>query len=100
MSGYANFIAEDRRLVILRFLADDNDYRLNDSILQKALDQVGHNVSRDMVRSDLSWLEEQGLITVEVVLDQIHVAELTKRGLDVAEGRSKVPGVKRPEPRG
>ncbi|MGD9638372.1 MAG: ArsR family transcriptional regulator [Alphaproteobacteria bacterium] len=73
---------------------------MNDSILQTALNQVGHNVSRDVLRSELAWLEEQGLVKVEVVLDHIHVAELTTRGLDVAEGRSKIPGIKRPGPKG
>jgi hypothetical protein len=98
MGDYAKFIAEDRRLVILRLLSYEGDYALNDSVVQTALEQVGHGVSRDVVRSDFSWLKEQDLITVEIVHKKIHVAKLTNRGNDVSHGRASCPGVKRPSP--
>ncbi len=99
-TDFNEFIKQDRRLVILRFLAEDNDYKLNDSVLSTALEQVGHNVSRDVLRSELVWLKEQGLIKVDVLMEHIYVATLTERGLDVSKGLSLVPGVKRPSPRG
>jgi DNA-binding transcriptional ArsR family regulator len=89
-------LASDRRLVILRSLADQN-FELNDSVLQVVLDEFGHNVSRDVVRTELSWLAEQGLVTLEDVgKGRVIVATLTERGGDVAAGRAKVPGVRRP----
>ena len=96
--NYAKHITQDRRLAVLRLLADDPGYSHNDSVLQTALDAIGHTVSRDQVRVDLAWLEEAGLVTVRVVNETIHVATLTKRGIDVAAGRAVVPGVKRPSP--
>ncbi len=35
--AYRDFMTEDRRLAELRFLAEDNDYSLNDSVMQTAL---------------------------------------------------------------
>lgn len=91
---------EDARLVLLRSLAEDPDYRLNESLLQTILDQFGHAMSRDRIRTELRWLEEQGLISVELVAGVTMVATLTTRGADVASGRARVDGVKRPSPRG
>lgn len=91
-------LAEDRRLVILRFLAEEPDYRLNTSLLQDALDSIGHRVSRDVVHADAAWLEDAGLVTREQ-LGPVLIIKLTARGVDAATGRTIVPGVKRPGPR-
>ena len=98
MNDFAKTFTEDRRLVILRLLSESPNYSANGSIIHTALGQFGHNVSRDQVRTDLAWLKEQELVGVEVVGDQLHVATLTQRGLDVAQGRATVPGIKRPSP--
>ena len=58
----------------------------------------GHRLSRDKVRTQLSWLQEQGLVTL-VDRAGCQIATLTTRGLDVATGNTTVPGVKRPRPR-
>jgi Fe2+ or Zn2+ uptake regulation protein len=97
MSTFADLIASDIRLVILRCLNEDPGYDLNESMLQAMLEALGHNVSRDRVRTELAWLAEQGLVTVTVVMN-VQVATLTQRGADVATGRATVPGVKRPRP--
>lgn len=88
---------EARRLVILQFLSEDDDYSINDSTLDMCLAGIGHGVSRDVLHTDLAWLAEQGLATLEEV-DSILVATLTTRGDDVAKGRAVVPGVARPRP--
>ena len=90
-------LQEDRRLVILRVLNESAGYTANDSILDSSLDTIGHKVSRDVVRAELNWLDEQGLIELEEVFST-QVATLTQRGIDVAEGQAKHPGVKRPRP--
>lgn len=98
--NFAEQVAEDRRLVILRLLDQAPGCAANDSILHSGLDHVGHRCSRDQVKTDLAWLAEQGLVRVERLDgDHIVIAALTDRGLDVQAGRATVPGVKRPSPR-
>ncbi len=89
--------AEDLRLVVLRLLAESSGYRANESLLKMALADWGHVVSRDRVRSELSWLAEQGLTTLREI-GGVMIAELTGRGGDVASGAAVAPGVRRPSP--
>ncbi len=98
MMDYKDFIAEDRRLAILRFLAEEQDYSLNDSVLHIALEKIGHAVARDVVKADLEFLRDIGLIKLELVLNKVLVAKITQRGFDVASGRTVVTGIKRPAP--
>jgi ribosomal protein L12E/L44/L45/RPP1/RPP2 len=93
-------ITQDRRLVILRALNEDAGYSQNESVLQSILEVFGHKVSRDQVRSLISWLAEQDLVNIDFVGADFMVAKLTGRGVDVATGAATVPGVKRPAPRG
>lgn len=88
---------EDQRLVILRGLIDCGG-DANESIIQQCLDLYAHRLSRDAVRNHLSWLQEQGLITIADVAG-CYVGTLTARGQDAAEGRATVPGVKKPRAR-
>lgn len=97
MNNYAEMLAEDRRLVILRLLESSGGYRANEYLLQTALPSFGHDVSQDRLRADLAWLAEQSLVQLD---DQsgVQVATATQRGVDVALGHARVPGVKRPRP--
>ena len=97
MNKFANLVAEDQRLRILQLLAEADGYDLNIRILGAALAEIGHQPSQDKLRSELAWLEEQGLIATRVV-GSIVVATAAHRGLDAAKGRARIPGVKRPEP--
>ena len=47
----------------------------------------GVNASADLIRADLTWLQEMGLARFDG-----RVASLTERGKDVARGRAKFPG--------
>lgn len=96
---YADLKNSDLRLVVLRLLNEDSGYATNDSILREALMGFGHTVSRDKVKTELRWLEEQGLVTLQEVTTVL-IARLTSRGSDVASGAARVDGVKRPGPRG
>ena len=98
MNNFSELLDSDRRLALLKSLMD-GDGSLNESILQTVLDMLGHAVSRDKIRTDLAWLKEQGLVTLETIVN-VQVAHLTDRGCDVAEGRAGVPGIKRPRPSG
>lgn len=94
---FAQTLTEDRRLVILRLLAQAPSYTANLSILHSAMSSIGHRCSRDQVAGDLAWLTEQGLLETETI-DGIVIATATQRGVDVAEARVTHPGVKRPSP--
>ena len=96
--SFRDLATKDIRLVILRSILDDG-LSLNESMLQDVLAAYGHEVSRDRVRTEMRWLEEQGLVSIDDVAG-ILVARITGRGMDVACGRSVVEGVKRPRPKG
>ena len=93
--NFSAHLTEDRRLVLLRLLAELPVYRANSSVLNVALERFGHATTRDQVRTELRWLEEQGLVSIED-MGPVLVATATERGLDVARGRAVVPGVARP----
>ncbi len=98
MTSFAEHFAQDRRLTILKLLAQAPEYTANEYLLHSALPNYGHSVSRDRVRTDLAWLAEQELVRVDNGTASMQVAQLTSRGADVAAGRATVPGVKRPVP--
>lgn len=95
---YADLVREDTRLGILQLLEEDPAYSQNERVLRAALDATrAHAVSADSVRTELGWLKEQGLVTIEPV-GELWLAKLTRRGEDVAMGRSRQAGVARPAP--
>jgi len=69
---------------------------MNESLLTDLTESYGFTPSRDRVRTELAWLAEQGLVTLDE--GNIIIAKLTERGADVARGRVTVPGIKRPSP--
>jgi hypothetical protein len=97
--AFSDLLTTDIRLVILRALEQDLGYSHNESIIHSVVERFGHKCSRDVIRTQLCWLREQGLVTIEDVAGYM-VATITLRGADVACGRATVPGVKRPNPRG
>ena len=96
---YSNIVTEHLRLAILQVLEQDTDYAHNEIVLQGALEQLGHGVSFDRLRTELAWLGEQGLVAVSEVAG-LSLDKLTLRGADAAKGRTDVPGVARPRPGG
>ncbi|SDA63538.1 hypothetical protein SAMN03159443_01922 [Pseudomonas sp. NFACC15-1] len=95
MTPYADYLRHDMRLVILRLLVEMPGYRANSSVLNTALDNFGHTASRDQVKTELQWLAEQAAVTLADI-GPVLVATLTERGQDIAAGRARVPGIKRP----
>ena len=94
-NDFSAHLSFDRRLVILRLLAEMQAYRANSSVLTMALERFGHASTRDQVKTELAWLAEQHLVKLED-LGPVLVATATERGMDVAAGRAIVPGVARP----
>ena len=97
MSSFDRTIAEHRRLAILRVLSKAPGHSGNCSILTDATNHLGVAGTRDQVRGDMRWLDEQGLVTLEE-LRTLLVARITQAGLDVANGLSRRDGVKKPSP--
>ena len=97
MTEFAEVVRADRRLTILKLLEQSDNYSANHYLLHSALPGFAHNCSADAVHTDLEWLAEQGLVTTTEAAGVL-VARLTSRGEDAANGRTRVPGVKRPRP--
>lgn len=96
--SFQTTVTEDRRLSLLLVLRETPGYSANAFLLRDAIDQIyGHSASIDQVRTDVAWLNEQGLVTARTAGDVV-LATLTTRGADVASGRAHAPGVKRPMP--
>ncbi len=97
--SFLDYIRPQRRLVILRMLSEIASHRTNTSVLVDGANHYGVVSTRDDVRTDVSWLAEQGLVRTEQLTDNVQLVVLTERGADVAEGRASVPGVRKPSPR-
>lgn len=95
--SFAKFQLADRRLTLLLALEAAAEYKANHYLLQRFCGSVGHSVSLDAIVADLTWLQSVQLLSLEHHNDVV-VATLTTQGLDVAAGRSVVPGVARPAP--
>lgn len=95
--SFQSLRAAQIRRVVLDTLKQDPAYTVNEAILRAILKDFGFAVAQDLLRTELAWLAEQGLITTS---DQggIVVAKITNRGLDLANGCTVNPGVARPEP--
>jgi hypothetical protein len=97
MTYLHTLVVEDRRLAILSLLSDSAGYSAGSPMLQLALGGLGHNIALDTVNSELAWLRDAGLCTLEDVSGVI-IAGINGRGVDVARGRTTVPGIARPRP--
>lgn len=95
--SYADVLAADRRLCILRLIKATPNWRVSAAPIAAALPQFGHAVSHDTLSADLVWLEEHRLITLSEI-GGLMVATGTQRGIDVGSGVARHPGVRRPGP--
>ncbi|MEC7931494.1 MAG: ArsR family transcriptional regulator [Pseudomonadota bacterium] len=100
MSEFSNLYDGHVRLAILRLLDGQPGYCANDSVLATAVQSLGMTCTRDQMRGHVHWLKEVGVVTLLTPIDGVIVATLTERGADVANGRSTLPGIQRPSPKG
>lgn len=98
MSSYLEILQQDRRREVLRFLADCGDYTSNGDVLLTILNHIGIRTTRDAMITELHWLSEQGFVRLEDLQDFI-VVTATERGVEIASGLARHPGVSRPRPR-
>jgi len=90
--------AEQQRIIMLQLMYQDSDYSLNDQLLQRALDLFGHAISIDRIDAHLRFLEDCDLVEVDDLGYGMLVAKLTRKGMDVAQGRIRMDGIDRPIP--
>jgi hypothetical protein len=93
MSAAQRIVEQDRRRAMLAVLLVAPGFKFPVRAVRQGVEAMGYVLSLDLVRTDIAWLAEQGL--VEQADD---VVTLTDRGNDVVMGRVAQPGVKRPEP--
>jgi hypothetical protein len=95
--SYQETVREHARIAILRFLEDAPKYTSNASMLSTQLPLLGIAFTRDQVTTELHWLREQGLVTLEDNSGFI-VATATTRGVEIAQGIARHPNIQRPRP--
>jgi hypothetical protein len=93
--AYAEKIAEDARLLILKELVRDVGGRLNELLIQSMLDLYGIRRDRDWVATQLRKLELLGAIELQPA-GELLVARITREGRDHVEERAVIAGVTRP----
>ena len=94
---YHDVLAQDRRLLILQGLAEAEGYALRETVLARLLEAQGEHIGHVRLRSQLEWLRDALLIDLDQSADP-WLAKITRRGLDVAAGKTRVAGVARPLP--
>ena len=95
--SYLETLAADRRLKILELIRD-NGGSANEEVLRTALSQLGHKrgVTRDLLRADLDMMRGHNLVRHEW-LEQLLVAHLMERGLDLVDGNVAIDGIAPPK---
>jgi hypothetical protein len=99
MPNYAELVAEARRRVLLEVLALAPSKRANDAVIRAVVDRRVDVTDRALVRADMDYLAQHGLISVDKLVDGervVWIATLTDSGAAVARGRAHV-GVADPE---
>ena len=99
MSDYSDTLRRHRRLAILRHLSACAEYTSNGSILVDVLRGVGVTSTRAQVTTELAWLDENGMVTLDDRGDFV-IAAATGRGVEIARGQASHPDIQRPRPRG
>jgi len=96
---FSERMSAGRRLVILVVLKGAPEFTCHEYRLAELMaGDHGDAVGRDALRTELAWLEEQGLVLNQQTPQGLWISTLTVRGEDVATGRTVVPGVSRPRP--
>ena len=97
--SYETTLEAHRRLAVLTHLAECLDYASNSEILLDVCNGLGITTSRDRMIGTLAWLREAHLVAIDDHGGFL-IVEASARGVDVASGRAREPGVRRPAPKG
>lgn len=98
---YDNFMQESLRLNILLILQDIPQGSTTDNIIESmAYNLYGHDKNMPRLRNNLNWLNERGLIVVEILSANCFKASITKLGERVAKGIEYFPDIRKPDRKG
>lgn len=96
MTSYQDLLNEDLRLCILRILAEAPGCKANASIIQSAVNSLGHHATREQVVQQLGYLATLQAVATEQV-GPVLVAELRAVGENhLLRLGAPLPGVKQP----
>jgi hypothetical protein len=93
MPDYVDYVAQDRRLVILKILRGVHERRANQYVLRSALKGMGYDELVVTVQNDITWLQKQGLVKTESLTGGILMTIITDYGDQVARGVVRAAGV-------
>ena len=96
MTAFSERHAADLRLAVLQVLAAAG-LETNVPILRAAVEEATHRPAASLLRQELAWLDERGLVTRRAIGASVAAATITERGEDVALGRERIAGVAVPE---
>ena len=100
MSDYSKYQQEDLRLTLLKSLQGQPGFSSNESVLQKEAAEFGLQRSREVIRSEMRFLQSLGAVRLrEVAEASVLIAILTARGDDHLKGFTRLEGVGPPTPR-
>jgi len=94
--SYAELKRQKTRLALLQLLAADPAGEAGAALLMQAL-PADCRAGYDQVEMELSWLATMGFVT-GALAGGVRLARITRQGLDIVEGRVRVPGVARIDP--
>lgn len=97
MMDYKERLIQDARLTILKELAQEQSYTLNETMLRDVLETFGINRDRDWVREQLKQMAGLDAITTRQA-GSVMIAVLTRKGLDHVSNRTSIDGIARPSP--
>ena len=95
MSEYTNFKLRDLRLTMLKSLRAQGDLTANEKILQLEARQFGLSFSREVIRTELRFLEQLQAIALREA-GSVMIATLKRRGEDHLERLIELDGVDTP----
>lgn len=95
--SYQDELRQHARLAILRMLEDAPRYTSNVSIMTDLLPRFGISYGRDQVETEVHWLHDQGMLSIDD-LNGFIVVTATLRGVEIAKGVTTHPQIQRPRP--
>ncbi len=94
---YKKWVDENIRLIILKDLADpQSGGSTNTFLIQKSLERFSYRKSRDYIRNQLIWMEENAGAVKTRTEGTETSAIITRTGRDHVEGRQHLAGIQSP----
>lgn len=95
MSYENDTIRPDARLIILKALAGQPDYRMHSGYISKELMRFGIDRPREWIHGELDWLEQMGAVTLTKA-GSVVVAMITEKGQRHLRLSIAIEGIDRP----